>query len=185
MHDKLQALRSNETRILLPRKPDMNVVGLRWVYKMKFHADGSVERFKARLVSKGYNQIEGIDFEDTFSPIVKASTIRIVLSIAITLNWEIKQLDVKNAFLHGDLKETVFTKQPPGIRDPIFPNHVCLLKKAFYCLRQAPKAWLHKFSSYLLHLGFLYSKADSSLFILHSSEVTLLLLLYVDDIILT
>lgn len=144
---------------LIPRLPSMNVVGSKWVFKTKLTADGTVERFKARLVAKGYNQIEGVDFEETFSPVVKATTIRIVLSIATTLRWEIKELDVKNAFLHGDLKETVFMEQPPGFKDPIFPNHVCLLKKAHYGLKQAPKAWFHKFSSYLLHLGFLCSKA--------------------------
>lgn len=116
---------------------------------------------------------------------MKATTIRTVLSIAITVNWDIKQIDVKNAFLHGDLKETIFMEQPPRFRDPIFPNHVCLLRKALYGLKQAPKAWFHKFSSYLFHLGFSCSKADPSLFVLHSDKGTILLLLYIDDIILT
>lgn len=185
MHEELQALRSNGTWVLVPRKSNMNVVGSRWMFKTKFHFDGFVERFKARLVAKGYNQIEGVYFDDTFSPVVKAATIRVVLSIIIALNWDIKQLNVKNAFLHGDLKEKVFMEQPPRFRNPIFPNHVCLLKKAIYALKQAPKYWFYKFSSYLFHLGFLCSKADSSLFVQHSSEGTILLLLYVDDIILT
>ncbi|XP_059306498.1 uncharacterized mitochondrial protein AtMg00810-like [Lycium ferocissimum] len=163
----------------------MNIVGLRWVFKTKLKADGSIERFKAWLVAKGYNQIEGVDFDDTFSPVVKATTIRLVLAVATTLHWSIKQLDVKNAFLHGDLIETVFIEQPPGFVDPNYPVHVCRLKKALYGLKQAPKAWFHKFSTHLLHLGFICSKSDSSLFVWKSSKDTILLLLYVDDIVLT
>lgn len=117
----------------------MNVVGSKWVFKTKLKADGSVERFKARLVAaEGYNQIEGVDFGDTFSLVVKVATIRIVLSIATTLHWTINQLDVKNAFLHGDLKEIVFMEQPQGFKNLVFSIHVCRLKKAPYGLKQAP-----------------------------------------------
>lgn len=123
-----------------------------------------MERFKARLVAKGYNQIEKVDFGDTFSLVVKVATIRIVLSIATTLHWTIKQLDVKNAFLHCDRKEIVFMEQPPGFKDPVFFNHVCRLKKAPYGLKQAPKAWFHKFSA------FLFIMANTSLFMLHSPK---------------
>nr|XP_009767591.1 PREDICTED: uncharacterized protein LOC104218727 [Nicotiana sylvestris] len=163
MHEELQALRKNKAWVLVLRQPHMNFIGSKCVFKTKLKADGSVERFKARLVAKGYNQIEGVDFEDTFSPVIKETIVRIVFSIATTLNWPIRQLDVKNAFLHGDLKEIVFMEQPPGFKDLIFPHHVCRLKKAFYGLKQAPKAWFHKFSSFLLHLGFSCSKADPSL----------------------
>lgn len=185
MAEEMHTLKSNETWKLVPRQPYMNVVGLKWVFKTKLKADGTVERFKARLAVKGYNQIEGVNFEDTFSPVVKATNIRIVLSIATTLHWPLKQFDIKNDFLHRDLKETVFMEQPSGFKDPIFIDHVCLLKKAMYGLKQAPKAWFHKFSSYLLHLGFMCSKSDSSLFVWHSDRGTILLLLYVDEIILT
>lgn len=185
MNEELGALKSNITGTLVPGKPHMNVVGSRSVFKTKLLHDGSVKRFKARLVAKGYNQLERVYFDNTFGPVVKATTIQLVLSIAVTLNWHIKQLDVKNAFFHGELNEIVFMKKPPDFLDPIFPNHVCLLKKALYGLKQAPKAWFHKFSSYLLHLGYSCSKADPSLFVFHSSKGSMFLLLYVDDIVLT
>lgn len=139
----------------------------------------------SRLDAKGYNQIKRVDFDDTFSPVVRTTTIRIVLAVATTLHCPIKQLSVKSEFLHGDLIETVFTEQLSDFIDPIFLSYLCGLKKAFYGLKQAPKACFHKFSKHLLHLGFNYSKYDSSLFIWQSSTDTILLLLYVDDIVLT
>lgn len=153
MYEELHALRFNDTWQLVPRRSHMNIAGSRWVYKTKLKADGSVERFKARLITKGYNQIEEVDFDDTFSPMIKATTISIVLVISMTLHWPIKQLDVKNAFLHGDLIERVFMEHL-GFIDPLFPSHVCRLKKALSGLKQAPKAWFHKFSTHIIHLGF-------------------------------
>lgn len=105
------------------------------MFKTKLKSYGTIDRYKARLVAKGYSQLEGIDFEETFSPVVKATTIRIVLSVAITLHWSVKQLEVKNAFLDGYLQEEVYMSQPPGFVDPQFPDHVCLLKKALYGLK--------------------------------------------------
>lgn len=101
MKEEIVALHQNKTWILIPRSNDMNVIGCKWVYKTKLKADGTLERLKARLVAKGFNQIPGIDFLETFSPVVKPATIRIVLSIALSHNWDIRQLDVKNAFFHG------------------------------------------------------------------------------------
>lgn len=108
MEEELLALRENNTWELVPRVPNMNVIGSRWVYKIKSKADGSIERFKARLVAKGYAQVEGLDFEETFSPVIKPTTIRLVVSLAIMFKWPIHQSDVKNAFLHGFLQETVY-----------------------------------------------------------------------------
>ena len=163
----------------------MNIVGSRWVFKTKLKSDGSIERFKARLVAKGYNQLEGLDFHETFSPVVKSTTIRLVLSLATTKGWPLRQLDVKNAFLHGHLKEVVYMEQPPGFSDSSCPTHVCRLHKAIYGLKQAPRAWFDRFSSFLLHLGFYCSPADSSFFVFRSSSHIILLLVYVDDIIVT
>jgi hypothetical protein len=185
MREELTALHHQHTWDLVPRHDSMNIVGSRWVFKTKLKSDGSVESFKARLVAKGYNQLEGIDFTETFSPVIKPTTIRLVLSLAVTHGWPIRQLDVKNAFLHGHLKEVVYMEQPPGFSNPTFPTHVCRLCKAIYGLKQAPRAWFDRFSSFLLHLGFTCSRADSSLFIFRTHTALILLLVYVDDIIVT
>ena len=132
MKEEPSALHHNDTWDLVPRDPEMNVVGLKWVFKTKLKADGSVERFKARLVAKGYNQLEGIDFDETFSPVIKPTTIRLVLALAVMNKWSVRQLDVKNAFLHGYLKERVFMEQPPGFVSTDHPEYVCRLKRALY-----------------------------------------------------
>ncbi|OMO89257.1 hypothetical protein CCACVL1_07965 [Corchorus capsularis] len=185
MEEEIHALMQNDTWELVPPSNSMNIVGCKWVFKTKTKADGSLERLKARLVAKGFNQVPGVDFLETFSPVVKPATIRVVLTIALARDWEIRQLDVKNAFLHGFLNEPVFMTQPPGFQNSQHPNYVCKLNKALYGLRQAPRAWFDRFSTFLLSFGFTCSVADSSLFVLQSSRGTILLLLYVDDIILT
>ncbi|GJY94339.1 ribonuclease H-like domain-containing protein [Tanacetum coccineum] len=141
--------------------------------------------YKAHLVANGRSQQYGVDWDDTFSLVVKPATIRTVLSLALSRNWLILQLDVKNAFLNGDLSETVYMYQPPGFVDPRFPHHVCRLQRSLYGLKQAPRAWFQWFAGYALRVRFSSSRCDSSLFIYqHGSEVAYLLI-YVDDIVLT
>jgi histone deacetylase 1/2 len=130
-----QALVKNKTWRLVPPPKGKNIIGCKWVYKIKRKADGSVDRYKARLVAKGYKQQYGIDYEDTFSPMVKAATIQIILSVAITKGWSLRQLDVQNAFLHGVLEEEVYMHQPPGYIDRKHPGYVCRLGKALYGLK--------------------------------------------------
>lgn len=142
-------------------------------------------KLKSRLVARGNEQEEGLDYIETFSSVVRSATIRTVLHVAVTKKWSLKQLDVQNAFLHGDLKETVFMKQPPGFEDPNKPDHVWRLRKAIYGLKQAPCAWFDKFSFFLLDFGFKCSFSDPSLFIYHHGADVIYLLLYVDDMILT
>ncbi|KAL5823894.1 hypothetical protein ACOSQ4_021794 [Xanthoceras sorbifolium] len=182
MVDEYQAFIRNNTWSLVSPPSDVNIVGNKWVFRVKHNADGSVQRFKARLVAKGFHQIVGLDYFQTYSPVVKSATIRVVLSLAFSLNWCIEQLDVNNAFLNGDLHETVFMAQPKGF---IAPQLVCKLHKSLYWLKQAPRAWYEKLKSALLKWGFVNSKADSSLFILHTSLDIILLLVYVDDILMT
>ncbi|GAU44375.1 hypothetical protein TSUD_243070 [Trifolium subterraneum] len=185
MQDEIDALHSNNTWTLVQRPLDANVIGSKWVFRTKLNEDGSIDRFKARLVAKGYTQIPGLDFGETFSPVIKAPTIRIILSLAVHFKWPLKQLDVKNAFLHGTLNERVYMEQPPGFEHPHLPNHVCQLHKSLYGLKQAPRAWFEKLSACLISLGFICSKADPSLFIHRYDTNFTLLLVYVDDIILT
>ncbi|KAI3766125.1 hypothetical protein L2E82_16175 [Cichorium intybus] len=185
MEEEMTALRNNQTWELVPRPQGSNVVGSKWIFRTKLRADGSIDRFKARLVAQGFSQIPGMDFSHTFSPVVKASTVRIVLSLAVLNKWPLHQLDVKNAFLNGHLTDTIFMEQPPGYLDEKFPNHVCRLRKALYGLKQAPRAWFQRLSNFLIALGFACSKADTSLFVFQRDSYLLYLLVYVDDIILT
>ncbi|KAK1660706.1 hypothetical protein QYE76_048865 [Lolium multiflorum] len=184
MELEYQALLKNDTWTLVPPKPGVNIIDCKWVFKVKKHADGSIERYKARLVAKGFKQRYGLDYEDTFSPVVKPTTIRVLLSLAVTRGWSLRQLDVQNAFLHGVLDEDVYMRQPPGFADPDRPAHLCHLIKALYGLKQAPRAWHARLGTALRGLGFLPSTADTSLFLLQRPQVTMYILVYVDDIIL-
>jgi histone deacetylase 1/2 len=183
MDEEFEALMQNKTWHLVPPSKNKNLIDCKWVYRIKKRSDGTVERYKARLVAKGFKQRYGIDYEDTFSPVVKVATIRLVLSISVSQGWSLRQLDVKNAFLHGVLEEEVYMKQPPGFEDPRFPHHICRLDKSLYGLKQAPRAWYSRLSSKLQKLGFKASKADTSLFLYKRSGITMFVLVYVDDII--
>ena len=185
MASEFNALHRQHTWSLVPPCADQNIIGCRWVYKIKRNTDGSVSRYKARLVAKGFHQQAGVDFDETFSPVVKPPTVRIILSLAAQNQWTLRQLDVSNAFLHGLLKERVFMAQPIGFLDSAQPSHVCQLHKSLYGLKQAPRAWFERFTSHLLTLGFSASVVDASLFVLHHGSTTVYLLLYVDDIIIT
>ncbi|KAJ3705308.1 hypothetical protein LUZ61_009013 [Rhynchospora tenuis] len=185
MAKELDALAQNQTWILVPPPINQRVIGSKWVFKIKRHSDGSIERYKARLVAKGYHQQEGIDFTDTFSPVVRPTTIMLVLSLAVTSKWVIRQLDVQNAFLHGDLTETVYMSQPPDFIDASKPDHVCLLSKSIYGLKQSPRAWFSKLSQALLNYGFVASHYDPSLFLAHVHNHIVVVLVYVDDIVIT
>jgi len=161
------ALLMNHTWDLVPRPPQSNVVSGKWVFKHKFKTDGTLERYKARWVLRGFTQRPGIDFDETFSPVVKPATVRTVLSLALSRSWPIHQLDVKNAFLHGNLSETVYCSQPTGFEDRAHPDYVCWLNRSLYGLKQATRAWYSRFASYIIQLGFVEAKTDTSLFVYH------------------
>ncbi|KAK4381916.1 Retrovirus-related Pol polyprotein from transposon RE1 [Sesamum angolense] len=160
-------------------------VTCKWVYRLKKKSDGTIDRYKARLVARGFSQSYGLDYEETFSPVAKMVTVRSIFSLAAFKNWKIWQLDVKNAFLYGELDREVLMEQPPGFVSEEFPTHVCLLKKALYGLKQAPRAWYGKVAQYFIFCGFRVADSDSSLFVKTKSKGHLLVLLYVDDMLIT
>ena len=136
-------------------------------------------------MAKGFHQQQGIDFDETFSPVIKPPTVRMIISLEVSLHWPLRQLDVSNAFLHGILKEEVYMSQPQGYTDPQNPHYVCKLHKSIYGLKQAPRAWFERFTGQLLQFGFVASTTDYSLFIYRTKTTIAYLLLYVDDIVLT
>jgi len=144
MDSELQAFKNNGTWSLVDLTSGICPIGCKWVCKIKRKEDGSIERYKARLVAKGYTQIEGIDFFEIFSPVAKITTIRMVLAVASINKWHVHQLDVNNAFLHGDLLEDVYMQPPPGLPNP--DNKLCKLLKSLYGLKQASRQWYDKLS---------------------------------------
>ena len=140
MCDEVNALLKNGTWKLVSSQPKHNIIGCKWVFRIKRQSDGSIERYKACLVAKGFHQWAGIDYHETFSPVVKPATIRTVLSIAVSHGWRVQQLDINNAFLHSKIFEEVYMTQPPRFFDSSQPSAVCRLRKALYNLKQAPRA---------------------------------------------
>ncbi|KAG8485184.1 hypothetical protein CXB51_021380 [Gossypium anomalum] len=183
---KYDALINNSTWDLVPLPPNRKAIGCKWLFKVKKNLDGTIAHQKAQLVAKGCSQVLGYDFKEMFSPVVKPATIRVILSIAVSKGWQLRQVNVNNAFLNGDLADEVFMQQPPG--------HVqcgsngkplnCRLKKALYRLHQAPRVWFDKLKCFLLSVGFVISKFDASLFVRITTNSTLYVLVYMDDIII-
>ena len=160
-------------------------VGCKWVFIIKFKVEGKIERYKARLVAKGYTQTYGLDYQETFAPAAKMNTIRTLLSLAAEYDWFLNQLDVKNAFLHGNLEEEVFMDAPPGFENAIGAGKVCKLKKSLYGLKQSPRTWFEKFTKSIRSKGLHQSQGDHTLFFKHGDNGKIAaLVVYVDDIIL-
>ena len=185
MSEEFSSLLRNGTWTLVPSQSAQNVVGCKWVFRIKRKADGSIERYKARLVAKGFHQRPGLDFTETFSPVVKPTTIRLILSLALNKDWVVRQLDVNNTSFQGRLDEEVYMAQPPGFLDSTCPNYVCKLHKSIYGLKQAPRAWYKELRDFILSLGFISSKSDTSLFFYHHGSTIIYFLVYVDDLLVT
>jgi hypothetical protein len=184
MQSELNALAHNNTWTIVDLPPGVKPIGSKWVYKIKRKADGSLDRYKARLVAKGFNQVEGVDYFETFSPVAKMTTIRTVLALASIKRWHIHQLDVDNAFLHGDLDEDVYMKIPQGLHG-LPDKKVCKLVKSLYGLKQASRQWYAKLSQFLITIGYIQMPSDPTLFTKRTSTSFTCLLVYVDDIVLT
>uniref|UniRef100_A0A2N9EMG3 Integrase catalytic domain-containing protein n=1 Tax=Fagus sylvatica TaxID=28930 RepID=A0A2N9EMG3_FAGSY len=183
MEEEMHALDLNHTWDLVHKPAGTSIVGCRWVFTVKQNPNGSVDRLKARLVAKGFTQTYGLDYTETFSPVAKLNSIRIIISLAANLDWPLHQLDVKNAFLHGDLNETVYMAQPPGFESK--GEYVCHLKKSIYGLKQSPRAWFDKFSKAVVSHGMTRSQADHSVFFKKTKTGIVILVVYVDDIVIT
>ena len=184
MDSEFFSLQQQHTQSLVPLPPKKNVVACKQVFKIKRHSDGSIARYKARLLAIGYLQQYGSDYAETFNLVVKPTIVRIILALAIHHGWSLRQFDVLNTFLHGILQEEVYMSQPPRYRDHARLDRVCLLHKAIYGLNQVPRAWFDSFTTQLFHVEFHASCVDSNLLILTHSAHIVYLLLYMDDIII-
>jgi hypothetical protein len=181
----MDGLDANGTWELVPLPTSKKEIVCKWVFTVKVNPDGSVARLKARLVAKGYAQTYGIDYSDTFSPAAKLTSIRLFISLAAMHNWPLYQLDIKNAFLHGDLQEEVYMEQPPGFVVQGEFGNVCRLRRSIYGLKQSPRAWFGRFSEVVQKFGMQKSKCDHSVFYRNSNTGLILLVVYVDDIVIT
>ncbi|KAG7586100.1 Reverse transcriptase RNA-dependent DNA polymerase [Arabidopsis thaliana x Arabidopsis arenosa] len=187
-NSELTALEGHKTWSVVSLPPGHNVVGCKWVFTIKYNADGTVERYKARLVAKGYTQEEGVDYFDTFSPVAKLTTVKLLLGVAAIKNWTLTQMDVSNAFLHGELDEEIYMSLPQGYTppdgQPLPPNAVCKLHKSLYGLKQASRQWYHRLSTVIMNAGFKQCAGDHTLFTRKTGSVFLAVLVYVDDIVI-
>ncbi|CAM8992810.1 unnamed protein product [Rhodiola kirilowii] len=185
MQAEIDALHLSETWEITNLPPGKNDVGCKWVYKIKRHSDGSIERYKGRLVAKVYTQEEGLDYHETFAHVVKMTIIRTVLSLASAKKWPLYQLDVNNVFLHDTLDEEVYMVLPPGhMKHLKSQGKVCRLKKSLYGLKKASGQWFGIFSDALISYGFKQSLHDYSLFTYEVGNIFLILLVYVDDVVI-
>ena len=183
MHEELHQFVRNDVWELVPRLKRVNVIGTKLIFKNKSNEHGTIIRNKSRLVTQGYTQMEGIDFDETFVSVARLESIMILLAIAIHLNFKLYQMDVKSAFLNGMLQEEVYIEQPKGFIDPHRPNDVYKLKRALYGLKQAPKTWYDKLTAYLIEHGFKRGFADTTLFIRKGKNYFVVAQIYVDDIV--
>jgi hypothetical protein len=183
MNDELDQIEKNNTWEMVHRPEGKNVIGSKWIFKNKLNEQGQVVRNKARLVCKGYAQIEGLDFDETFAPVARLEAIIMFLAYACHKRFKVYQMDVKSAFLNGDLSEEVYMEQPEGFEFSDNPVLVCKLKKDLYGLKQAPRAWYHRLNTYLKDKGFKRGTIDNNLYIKIEDNDLLIVLVYVDDII--
>ena len=184
VHNEMDSILSNGTWELSERPYGCKPVGCKWVFKKKLRPDGTIEKYKARLVAKGYTQKEGEDYFDTYSPVARLTTIRVLLSLAASYGLIVHQMDVKTAFLNGELEEEIYMEQPDGFVVKGEERKVCKLLKSLYGLKQAPKQWHEKFDRTLTSAGFVINEADRCVYYRHGGSEDVILCLYVDDILI-
>ncbi|WJZ87390.1 hypothetical protein VitviT2T_006774 [Vitis vinifera] len=184
INDEMDSIMSNQTWELVDLPPGSKPIGCKWVFRRKYHTDGMIQTFKARLVAKGFKQREGIDYFDTYAPVARTTSIRILFALASIHNLFVHQMDVKTAFLNGDLNEEVYMEQPEGFVPLGNENKVCKLVKSLYGLKQAPKQWHEKFDHAILSDGFRHNNVDKCLYSKTCDDYMVIVCLYVDDMLI-
>ena len=184
INDEMDSIMSNYTWELVDLPKGSKAIGCKWVFRRKYHSDGTLNTYKARLVAKGFRQREGIDYFDTYAPVARLTTIRVLFALASLHNLYVHQMDVKTAFLNGDLDEEVYMEQSEGFVLPENEQKVCKLVKSLYGLKQAPKQWHEKFDSVILSNGFVHNISDKCLYTKEIGNVVVYVCLYVDDMLI-
>jgi hypothetical protein len=183
MAEEIAALERTSTWDLIPRPPSIVPIMCKWVYEIKTRSDGSIERFKTRLIAHDFQQQYSHDYEETFAHVAHRITVHSLIVVASVHQWTTSQLDVKNTFLHSELHEEVYMHPPPGYS--VLDGHVCRLCRSLYGLKQAPRAWFERFTSVVTTTGFAASQHDPTLFVHTFPHGRTLILLYVDDMLIT
>jgi hypothetical protein len=169
MLEELKALEKNRTCDFVKLPEGKKAVSCKCVFTVKQNPEGKVERYKVRFVARGYSQTYGIDYDETFASVAKMSTVKTLISCAANFGWPLHQLDVKNAFLHGDLHEEVYIEIPPELSNPDIVGKVCRLKTSLYGLKQSPRAWFNRFRRALCSMGYKQCNRDHTVFYKHSA----------------
>ncbi|MCO5609585.1 hypothetical protein L7F22_063815 [Adiantum nelumboides] len=184
MDSELTSLLQNNTWTLAELPPDRKAVTCKWLLRKKFNPDGTVARYKAHLVARGFSQTPGLDFNETFSSVLPLASLRILLALAAHYNFHVHQMDVETAFLHGDLTEEIYMQQPPSYESREYPSKLCKLNKSIYGLKQSPRQWYQKFNAFMLAHGYTKFSCDANVYLRTGADSCLLVAIYVDDIIL-
>ena len=184
INDEMDSILSKNTWVLVDLPSDSNTIGCKWIFRRKYRIDGSVQTFKARLVAKGYRQSEGIDYFDTYAPVARITSIRVLMALTSIYKLVVHQMDVKTAFLNGNLDEEVYMDQLEGFVLPGNERKVCKLVKSLYSLKQAPKQWHEKFDTVILANGFKHNGADKCVYSKFTVEYGVIVCLYVEDMLI-
>ena len=185
MQEELQTLKQNQNWDLVPKPDDVKPISCKWVFKVKMQPDRSIERYKARLVAREFSQQCGLDYDETFSPVINIIIVRVLIALAVSKAWKVWQMDVINAFLYGEVNQEIYMEQTKGFAIKEKHEFVCKLRKTLYGLKQVPTTWYEKIVKFLVQSGYTVTPANSKLFIKkHEGKLTMVLV-YVDNLIIT
>jgi len=183
--DELNSMTENEAWEIVDRPENAKVISSKLILRKKYKADGTIDKYKARLVARGFTQVEGVDYTETFAPVVKYQSLRTILALAAAQSWEVHQMDVKTAFLNGVLKEEVYMDLPTELKTPDQEGKVCKLKRSIYGLKQAPRAWYEKLETEITTWGFQKLNTDHSVFVKGKDSHRVIIAVYVDDVVIS